>query len=66
MNWQEKPNPGECWIDSECGKYRIVKFKGAAYPWLLFDIKALGNGHKILIGSFQKLRDAKEAANGRT
>ena len=72
MQWPEKPTPGQSWIDSECGRWRILKAVNRApksrdgWPQIEPVVYVLwmadGLGKWRIVKSCASLEEAKEAA----
>jgi len=67
--WPAKPKPGEAWITSECGDWRILKATNQSkrpdvWPvvYILWDLSA---NPASSVGPFQTLEEAKHEADRR-
>jgi hypothetical protein len=67
--WPAKPKPGEAWITSKCGDWRILKAanqskRADVWPvvYILWDLRTKPAG---LVGPFQTLEEAKHEGDRR-
>lgn len=61
MKWQTQPKRGTCWVETDCGTWRVVqsswpRIPKEPFPYVLFK-------KKQLIGGFASLKEAQDAAD---
>ena len=62
MKWQTQPKRGTCWVETDCGTWRVVqsswpKPPKEPCPYVLWKLRPV-----TLIGGFASLKEAQEKA----